>query len=240
MNLHQILDQFEAAWAKEETPEVAEYIAHFSRNGYPSPIGELIKIDLERRWRSVQGGIQRLPLEYYLSLEPDSFSDAVLVELIGWEYLVRNRWGDCPTRTEIMQRFAKLAPQLDAPLKLIATEIPWPKLELTVNQQVLQKLALDGPVEIGRQRDDDPAPFSIVHRRDIKRMIVAVNDNSTISRTQLRIRLTTPCSVQLTNSSRNRALAICGGEAVNPDQTRSCELPVKVHLCGELFLQISE
>lgn len=240
MNSHQILDRFEAAWAKDETPEVAEYIAQLSRNDSSPAIGELVKIDLERRWRSARDGVARRPLEHYLSLEQVSFSDAELVELIGWEYYVRNRWGDCPTRTELANRFPRCQPGLEAELQRIAAGISWPCLKLTVNHQTLSEIALSGPVQVGRQGEGDPAPVSLVQQPEGMRWIVAERGNLSLSRKQLQIRLQTPRSVQLTNSSRNRAVAICAGNILEAGATRNCQLPVRIHLSGDRFLQVGE
>lgn len=239
MNPHRILDQFEAAWAKGRTPEVAEYVAQLPRKDCSSSVCELVKIDLERRWRAAQDRIPRYPLEYYLSLKTIFFNDAELVDLIGWEYAVRNRWGDCPTRTEMAHRFLRLLPALEVLLKQVADEIQWPRLALTANHQVLAEIALNGPVEVGRQREHDPAPFSVAEQPEFRRLIVADQNNSSISRSQLQIRLRTPRSVQLTNSSRKRAVAIYASDALDAGKTGVCELPVKIHLFEERFLYIS-
>lgn len=238
MNSYQILDQFEAAWARQEPPDAVEYVAQLLQNDSSSAISELVRIDLERRWRSARDGIARRPLEYYLSLEQVSFSGDELVEMIGWEYYVRNRWGDCPTRTETAYRFPQWQTVLEASLQRIAAEISWPRLKLTINYHALSEIALDGPVQVGRQRDGDPAPVSHIQESEVMRWIVAERDNSTISRKQLQIRLKTPSSVQLTNSSRNRAVVICAGDILEAGAARNCQLPVRIHLYGDRFLQV--
>jgi len=71
------------------------------------------------------------------------------------------------------------------------------------------------------------------------RLMVAEQNTPSISRAQLQIRLKTLSSVQLSNPSRNRAVAICGCEVLEAGETRDCELPVKIHLQKEMFLRVS-
>lgn len=239
MQPDRILDLFEAEWAAGDVPRVPEYLALLRVKNDAATACELLKIDLERRWRHADARIPRWTLENYLQNSQLALSEPELMDLICWEYFVRNRWGDCPTRTEMGSRFSRLSPALDALLKLIAAEIPWPKLVLTMNHQVLSEIALDGPVEVGRQKEHDPAPFALVQQSEPMRLIVAAAKNPAISREQLRIRLKTPNSIQLINTSRNRAVAICACDALDAGKTRVYELPVRIHLFEEKFLHIS-
>jgi hypothetical protein len=78
----------------------------------------LIQIDLEYRWRlKVAGSSPELPkcprLEDYLARFPElGAAERLTLELIGEEYRVRQRWGDCPKHAEYFQRFVQHANQL--------------------------------------------------------------------------------------------------------------------------------
>jgi serine/threonine-protein kinase len=145
-----LLDRFDGAWRGQTPPRIDEFLP-------PAPGGagagaaalrrdrleELIKIDLEYRWRlaphdragrSAPGspgggpGGDPLParplLEDYLALyhelgPPERLSPA----LIGEEYRVRRRWGDRPRREEYAARFAAQGAALEAILAAVDAEL---------------------------------------------------------------------------------------------------------------------
>ena len=75
---------------------------------------ELIAVDLEFRWCRAAANRSSSPtptISLVLDVYVDQFEelgslDDLPLELIGEEYLVRHRWGDHPTHSEFLQRFA--------------------------------------------------------------------------------------------------------------------------------------
>lgn len=82
---------------------------------------ELVRVDMERRWREAHGkdthtaaspdhGLPRFPrVEDYLRCFPAiQADDAVLVDLAADEFRVRRRWGDQPTVQGFVDRFPQM------------------------------------------------------------------------------------------------------------------------------------
>jgi tetratricopeptide (TPR) repeat protein len=127
-SLQHVLLEFDALWATADRPPALDEFVH--RLHLPSPderwslIEELIKIDLEYRWRrkhAIVGDPWTLA-DYAAELQPgDSFPSC---DLIGEEYWVRQLWGDCPNHAEFLDRYPqhrdslrRQLPELDRELK---------------------------------------------------------------------------------------------------------------------------
>ena len=141
--IEEILERFEQAWQGSVAPNIDDFL--------PSPadgsigagethreiLEELVKIDLEYRWRrggsdrstselaagsqAAQGKsfCRRLYLEDYVGRFPQLPSaSGISLELIVEEYRVRRRWGDRPAQSVFLERFPQqvlpLAAALDA------------------------------------------------------------------------------------------------------------------------------
>lgn len=122
------LERFEQAWLATPPPVVADFYRQLrGEHAYLGPeterwlLLELIKIDLEYRWR---GSGERYGLEKYAADMGELGAWTGLpVDLIGEEYRVRRRWGDRPGHDDYFVRFpeqrqalAVLLPQIDAEL----------------------------------------------------------------------------------------------------------------------------
>ncbi len=114
----QVLERFESAWASGSAPSITNYLPGETDPSRQVLLEELIKIDMERRWRLPpdRADGQRLRLEDYAALFPELGSSGTLPPgLIVEEYRVRQRWGDRPLRDEYLRRFpqhARLLPEL--------------------------------------------------------------------------------------------------------------------------------
>jgi serine/threonine protein kinase len=123
-----LLDQFDQAWQEGAAPRIPDFLARL-----PSPtpsqrrqfLEELIKIDLEYRWRRrTASDVAPCRLEDYLTPYPDlGIADELSVELIGWEYLVRQRFGDQPTIADYALRFPRQGTALVAELEKVQAEL---------------------------------------------------------------------------------------------------------------------
>src|SRR3989442_1291499 len=105
----QVFDLFDRAWQTSQFPDLQSFLDLGRRSGLDEcgTLEELIKIDLEYRWRAPDttmkaGAFSSLPLRPHLEdygrlyprvLESDGPSAALIVE----EYRVRQCWGDKPS-----------------------------------------------------------------------------------------------------------------------------------------------
>ncbi len=108
-----MLDQFEERWRSEPSPDLASFVAEHLSGASVDDRGrlveELVKIDLEHRWRS-RSAEDRQQLEAYLPQFPELANS---VDLIAEEYFVRHIWGDAPQTCEYYARF----PHVKGPLE---------------------------------------------------------------------------------------------------------------------------
>ena len=128
--LQEIADRFEKAWQKVadqgEPPDLARFLPPPQDPLRKLVLQELIKIDLEYRWRTGErdSGKARLCLEDYARLLGElGPSERLSAELIGEEYRVRQRWGDCPKHAEYVVRFPRQGAALLALLQTIDAEL---------------------------------------------------------------------------------------------------------------------
>jgi serine/threonine protein kinase/predicted ATPase len=148
-DLDSALERFEAAWRGARPPEIEDFLAPA---GSPQAIAlrrefleELLKIDLEYRWRrpprsgaglsvaSIAGSVpaamppaaasilpDRPCLEDYLARYPEIGPvEQVSVDLIAEEYRVRRRWGDRPEQALYLARFPRQGAALSMALDRI-------------------------------------------------------------------------------------------------------------------------
>lgn len=122
--LDTLFEEFETAWAREAAPELSEYLPPPDSPLRREALYELIRIDLEFRWRSSQshaGEKAQRPwtlLDYTRSFPELTTAELVASGLVAEEYRARARWGDRPEMSEYAERydveFERLAPQLAA------------------------------------------------------------------------------------------------------------------------------
>jgi serine/threonine protein kinase len=147
-----VLERFDRAWRGRTPPQIDEFLP--PRSGFDgaekeeetsrrAQLEELIKIDLEYRWRRASpdraefptgGSDERSPdpdllplrplLEDYLAQYHElGLSEVFSPELIAEEYRVRRRWGDRPGHEEYAARFALQCEDLDTTLAAIDAEL---------------------------------------------------------------------------------------------------------------------
>ena len=120
------LEAFEKAWQAGQAPAIADFLARAPLELRPALLEELVKIDLECRWRRIGECAADLPaqprLEDYLQRFPELAAD-VPVTLIGQEYRVRQWWGDAPAHFEFAARFPQHAERLNDALRRIDDQL---------------------------------------------------------------------------------------------------------------------
>jgi serine/threonine protein kinase/Tfp pilus assembly protein PilF len=137
-----LLEQFEQAWQSKPPPEVTAFLQSRLAPGqgigptaYHQLLEELVKIDLEYRWRHVApGSAPHVPaapglppcplLEVYVRHCPQfGPAERLSSELIAEEYRVRQRWGDRPDHAEYLNRFPHHAAELSTLLVGVDREL---------------------------------------------------------------------------------------------------------------------
>jgi len=92
----------------------------------PETCAELVRIDLEYRWRRGLGLSPDQPagplLEQYLARHAD-LERPLSPDLIAWEYRVRHCWGDRPGHAEYSKRFPQHGPALAESLREVDAEL---------------------------------------------------------------------------------------------------------------------
>jgi eukaryotic-like serine/threonine-protein kinase len=126
-----LLCRFDQSWRSGMVPRIEDFLPPASGNG-PALSGparrelleEMIKVDLECRWRRPGGSDVRPRLQDYVARFPELGPlERLPLELIGEEYRVRQRWGDRPGAAEYLAQFAAQGPKLRALLARLDAEL---------------------------------------------------------------------------------------------------------------------
>lgn len=104
------LDAFDVAWQNAPAPRLEAFFAIAPALERPRLLEELVKIDLEYRWRQAVALGDALGGKPLLEAYRRSFPQLGLsAELIAEEYRVRQWWGDRPAHAEYLRRFPAIA-----------------------------------------------------------------------------------------------------------------------------------
>ena len=146
--LQEILDRFEKAWsnvASEDAIDLKAYLPGAEDPLRPVALQELIKADLEIRWR--RGLTARI--ESYVNDFPDLKVVGTLSPLIYEEYRVRQMHGDKPPVTAYKDRF----PSEYEELQRLVQEQPLPTVNQTDTPEARQE-----PRSPDKDKPGEPAP----------------------------------------------------------------------------------
>ena len=138
--LEELLERFESAWRAGTPPRIDTFLSDAAGpvsdpNALDALLEELIKVDLEYRWRSASGssgstsidpgGLPPCPRleDYAARLTALATPDGLRVSLIAEEYRVRRRWGDRPSQAEYLARFPERGDSLAAELAAVDAEL---------------------------------------------------------------------------------------------------------------------
>ncbi len=135
--LERFLDEFERAWRNSDPIDIPRVLDRWRASrpeSSPDPavemrlLAELIKLDLEYRWRKGSDAVHRPPpgtlLGSYLSRYPDlKLYPERLGELVLEEFRARLRWGDAPDPADYVQRFGAAVPNLGEEFRKIHQEV---------------------------------------------------------------------------------------------------------------------
>lgn len=122
-DLEPLVAPFDKAWQNGGAPRIEDHLPQAGDLRRAAALTELIKIDLERRWRNPRES-SRPRLEEYAARFPELGGGAGLsLELIAEEYWVRCLWGDKPSAGEYLARFAQHGVKLRERLARVDQEV---------------------------------------------------------------------------------------------------------------------
>lgn len=238
-----LLEAFEAAWNSGSKPDVFAYASRCPADELRAVLSELFQIDLERRWKN--GNAKHcLTLSQYFDALPSGFSDEELIELVCWEYQMRNQYGDCLPRSDVFQTFPHLGRKLIDRIDEVAERIHWPVLSVVVSQERVCTTKLDRIVSAGRQQSVSELPWTVFTKSDAHHVVLCGMHDASLSRKQFVLSLKSPTTLLVENTSVNRAMAVERQrpktvEVIDAGATRICELPVTIHLGSARHVRIS-
>ncbi len=138
LTFDEIIDRFEESWGVGEPLRIDDLLLPPGHPDQTRTLKELIKIDLEYRWRRVPMATKNqlddhpptLPtektpaastfVEEYATRFPSVLEDGwIPIELIAEEYLIRQRWGDRPTTSSYIVRFPDQTTEVQKALKAV-------------------------------------------------------------------------------------------------------------------------
>ena len=146
-----LLDRFDDAWHRRQIPNIAEYLLSSEDTNNRDLLIELIKIDLEYRWRTQPNDSTasqtKLPwfplLRDYLRCFPELGNDSELpLDLIVEEYRTRKRWGDRPSHHTYAIQYGPRHSDLESALSAVDNE-PRPPASDTLLVSPQQSLIRD-------------------------------------------------------------------------------------------------
>src|SRR5262245_33095077 len=104
-DLQERMDALVKAWQNGETVDLQKYLPPRNDPDRRTNLIELIKTDLECRWRHGQAVVLGFYLEKFRDELPSA--DALPVSLVHWEYTVRQKYGDQPPLEQYQARFPR-------------------------------------------------------------------------------------------------------------------------------------
>jgi hypothetical protein len=240
---HEIIEQFEQAWHNGGAPDLRKFVqfanSDTDEEGHRELLEELVMIDIECRWRHAVPAVNRNPsspdvanfpnVEDYIRRFPILVhGEKLSVDIIAEEYHARQRWGDQPSVLEYFERFPECWSKLRGALERLVKEIVEARVKIYYRGQLVHESVLPALLEIGRQADGEPTPYSIVTSQLGHRLILAPLADRNVSRQHFRCE---PCGkerVRVTCTSRKNAVRLGCGDTLSPDQTRILSLPCLV------------
>jgi hypothetical protein len=177
----------------------------------------------------------RLPLrpllEDYLARYPElTFHGRPQLRLIATEFRVRQQWGDRPTYLDFRGRFPEADHELESALRSVALKLTPTVMRIYEEGTIRFSRVFSLPLELGRQREGEPAPFGRVPLGNGERIIIAPSHEFMVSRTQLYVDIVAKDEFLLENRSMKSSLDLGGDEELAPGESRQCSTPVSISL----------
>ena len=131
VDVERIIHEFEQSWLSGNPRSIQSFLPEDHSSAQPTRfilLRELIKVDLEFRWRTPTSprpfAVACYRLDDYVVFFPELLQHGKLpLDLISEEYRVRHRWADKPSHQEFLARFPEHASYLATTLQRIDTEL---------------------------------------------------------------------------------------------------------------------
>ena len=102
------------------------------------------------------------------------------------------------------------------------------RLERLPSHIRLQIEPQDRVLEVGRQTRDDPPPLAVIPQPDVTRLVIVTKEQTEIGRRQLRIEITGPRHVRLTNINEANSISLSTGSVLGPGESVDALLPLRM------------
>ena len=99
------------------------------------------------------------------------------------------------------------------------------QLKIYQNRRLVFSTDLDAPMEVGRQRVDEPEPYQRISESSGVRLVIAKREETSISRNHARFAPQPDGKVQITNLSAHISLPLHPHELLAAGESRNIELP---------------
>jgi hypothetical protein len=235
IDLDDVCDEFEAAWASGQEPQLDGYLGRVPSARQRSLAIELVEIDILRRWGHEDHSRRRSLPHYQNELASCLLEERDLQRLIECEYQARLEAGDNPKSTNFEQ-YGISTSVIKTAIRNVRESVSWPVLRIVSNGETLIEIPLDLPVEVGRQRAQDPPPYKVVECNSHRRVVITRSSDASLSRHQLRVETHGLTKVALQNTSRNRAVGLRGGEPLAAGDELVRALPVIIPLADQSII----
>lgn len=151
-DIEQVLDAFDDAWGNNQLPRIRDYLGSNLDAHSEEILVELIKVDIEYRWRlapldtptgtvTLESELElhwRSTVEDYARLFPEVYeSPFVLASLLAEEFRVRHAWGDKPSIDILLARYPQLPSDVKNDLRVLTDKID--TIKFARNPQPLQR-----------------------------------------------------------------------------------------------------
>jgi len=133
LTFDEIIDRFEESWSLGEPLRIDDLLLPLDHPDHTRTVKELIKIDMEYRWRHVHREPNTPPetrlvteafVEDYAMRFPSVLNNALFpIDLIAEEYRTRKRWGDHPSPSSYVERFPDQSLVIKEALKAVDLEL---------------------------------------------------------------------------------------------------------------------
>jgi len=162
-----------------------------SQEGQDELLSELVVVDIQRRIATETAQMEApLTLEYK-SVFPRQFQATLLVHKIAIdEFVSRMDEGQSSDPYSFLSHFGgatELSGLLDAELLRFHSQ----QIDIHVfgERRFTTFIAEDEPLVIGRQRQDEPHPYSVIFQKSSKRLIAAANDDRRVAREHVELHI---------------------------------------------------
>lgn len=223
------------------------------------PLAVVRQIDqiCDRFEESLQAG-DRPPIEVLLESVEDSQRGPLLQALVEIELEYRRVWGERPTADEYVDRYPLYGEAVRAAFESEAVDHLYgadadrcllqmilsrasgrraDRLRVYYRGELVHTTLLSGPLELGRQKQGEPAPFAVTPGRYGDRLVVAPLPETSVSRRHAFLEPEGEDRVRVTNLSNVNPIVLANERRLQTDESQVFPLTLEMAL-GAVFIRI--